>query len=57
MAIKYLVSWVKYNRDSPKWREIKKFQRCSSLVKANRLKANLQKQLDKFSQVTISEIL
>lgn len=54
--MKYLVSWIIWNRDLPKWRPIYKFTRCKTLIKAERLKKNLIKQTS-FIEVIISEII
>ena len=54
--MKYLVSWIIYNRDSPKWRPIYKFTKCSTLEKADRFKNNLLKQTS-FIQIYISKII
>jgi hypothetical protein len=54
--MKYLVSWIIWNRDSPQWRPKHKLQKCASLDKAERLKKNLLKQTS-FIEVTISEII
>jgi hypothetical protein len=54
--MKYLVSWIIWNRDFPKWRPIYKFTKCSSEKKANRLKNNLVKQTS-FIDVYISKII
>jgi len=40
----YFVNWIIWNRDSPEWRPIYKFDRCSTLEKAERLKAKKQKE-------------
>jgi len=53
--MKYFVCWRTWNRDSPKWRAILKFQRCKSLEKAERMKKNLLKQT-KFIDVWITEL-
>lgn len=52
----YLVSWIIWNRDKPEWRPIYKFQKCSSLIKAERMKKNLLKQTS-FIEVTISQVV
>lgn len=54
--MKYLVSWIIWNRNAPEWKPIYKFQKCSSLDKAKRMKTNLLKQTS-FIEVTISEII
>jgi hypothetical protein len=54
--MKYLVSWIIWNRNNPKWRAIYKFQKCSTEEKANRLKSNLLKQTS-FIEVYISKII
>lgn len=53
----YLVSWVKYDRSSPQWRPIYKFQECTSLEKAEKLKSNIQKQTNVLTKIFISKIL
>lgn len=50
----YFVNWIVWNRDSPKWRPIYKFQRCTTLEKAERLKSNLIKQTS-FIEVHITK--
>lgn len=54
--MKYLVAWIIWDRTNPEWRPIYKFQKCTTLIKANRLKNNLLKQTS-FIEVTISEIV
>lgn len=54
--MKYLVSWIIWNRDSPKWRPIYKFIKCSSENKARRFEKNLLKQT-RFITVTVSKII
>lgn len=54
--MKYMVSWIIWNRDSPQWRPIYKFQKCSTVEKAERFKRNLLKQTS-FIEVYISKIL
>lgn len=56
MKNQYLVSWIKWDRTSPQWRPIYKFQRSSTLDKANRLKQNLLKQT-RFIEVTVSKTI
>ena len=56
MKLNYLVSWIIWNRDTPEWRPVYKFQKCSTEDKANRLKSNLEKQT-RFIDVYISKIL
>lgn len=53
----YLVSWIKYDRNLPQWRPIYKFQECTSLEKAEKLKSNIQKQTSVFTKIFISKIL
>lgn len=52
----YIVSWTIWNRDSPEWRPIYKYQKCSTEDKANRLKKNLLSQTT-FIDVEISKII
>jgi hypothetical protein len=54
--MKYLVSWIIWNRDLPKWRPVYKFTKCSTEEKANRLKQNLLNQT-RFIEVYISKIV
>lgn len=53
--MKYLVSWIIWDRTYAKWRPIYKFQKCRTEEKANRMKTNLLKQAS-FIEVYISEI-
>ena len=54
----YMVSWTIWNRDTPDWRPIRKYIRCSTEIKANRLKKNLLKQTNScFIDVLISKII
>jgi len=53
---KYFVNWIIWNRDKPEWRGIYKFQRCSTIQKAERLKENLLKQTS-FIEVYITELV
>lgn len=52
----YFVNWIIWNRDSPEWRPIYKFDRCSTLEKAERLKNNLLKQTS-FIEVYITKAI
>ena len=52
----YFVNWIIWNRDTPDWRPIYKFERCSSEIKAIRFKNNLEKQTS-FIDVYITKII
>ena len=54
--MKYIVSWIIWDRTNPKWIPKYKFQKCSSEDKANRIKSNLLKQTS-FIEVYISKII
>lgn len=51
----YFVCWTKWNKTKPKWRPIRKFQRCSTFEKAKRLKKLLESQV-KIIHVYISKV-
>ena len=52
----YFVNWIIWNRGDPKWKPIYKFDRCTTLKKAERLKSNLLKQTS-FIEVYITKAL
>jgi len=43
MKSKFIVYWTKWDRTLPKWRAINKWERCSTLKKAERRKTELLK--------------
>lgn len=56
MKYPYFVCWIIWNRDKPEWTPIYKFQRCTTEIKATRLKQNLLKQTS-FIEVHITKLL
>lgn len=54
--MKYLVSWIIWDRTNPEWRPIYKFQKCKTEEKAKRYKNNLLKQTS-FIEIYISKLL
>ena len=52
----YFVCWIKWNRDSPEWKPIYKFEQCSTEEKANKLKENLSKQCT-FIDIWITKLI
>jgi hypothetical protein len=54
--MKYLVSWIIWNRTSPQWTPKHKFTKCSTEKKAIKMKQNLLKQTS-FIDVYISKII
>lgn len=50
----YIVCWTKWDRTKPRWKPINKFQNCSTLEKAERLKKLLESQV-KIIRVTIAK--
>lgn len=40
---KFIICWTKWDRTNSQWRAINKWQRCSTLKKAERVKENLLK--------------
>ena len=56
MKYPYFVCWIIWNRDSPEWRPIYKFEQCSTEKKAIRFKENLIKQTS-FIDVYITKLI
>lgn len=52
----FVVYWTKWDRTNPEWRAINKWQRCSTIDKANRLKTLLLSQTN-FLDVRIAQEL
>ncbi len=50
----FVVYWTKWDRTTPQWRPINKWQRCSTLNKAGRLKKLLLSQTS-FIEVRIAQ--